>query len=325
MNKLIILGNGFDLSHGLNTSYSHFIEYLINESIQYNDDIRRDLIDVGFLMSENQSFEFIKENYIRLATFPPSPTRSGRIIPKNKLFHMILKKFFEADWVDIEGYYFKVLTETEENQIDQLNIDFEIIKKYLLHYLKNRIATANLKLIPDYFDIFNENNPSRTLFLNFNYTETIKQYLKTLSLPKIDLINIHGNLLNIENPMVFGCGDDTDPEYIRLIDKNNNSYLRNLKRQQYNLASSYAKLLEFLNSVGEFEVYTLGHSLGLTDKTLLSEILNDNGLKRLKLFYYKDRDGYRNLNNNIRRIVTNDVFNNKILSFPNSIPIPQST
>ncbi len=31
MNDLLIIGNGFDLAHGLETSYNHFIENLINE------------------------------------------------------------------------------------------------------------------------------------------------------------------------------------------------------------------------------------------------------------------------------------------------------
>ena len=34
MNNPIIIGNGFDLAHGLKTSYHHFIDYLINKTIQ---------------------------------------------------------------------------------------------------------------------------------------------------------------------------------------------------------------------------------------------------------------------------------------------------
>lgn len=54
--RLIILGNGFDLAHGLKTSYGDFIKYIINESINYNEDIRKDLLDVGYLPSDYQSF-----------------------------------------------------------------------------------------------------------------------------------------------------------------------------------------------------------------------------------------------------------------------------
>jgi hypothetical protein len=31
MNKLVIIGNGFDLAHGLNTSYSHFIVWCLKQ------------------------------------------------------------------------------------------------------------------------------------------------------------------------------------------------------------------------------------------------------------------------------------------------------
>ena len=31
MNRLVLIGNGFDLAHGLNTSYKHFICWYLNQ------------------------------------------------------------------------------------------------------------------------------------------------------------------------------------------------------------------------------------------------------------------------------------------------------
>lgn len=33
MNQIIIIGNGFDLAHGLKTSYSHFLLWYFNQAI----------------------------------------------------------------------------------------------------------------------------------------------------------------------------------------------------------------------------------------------------------------------------------------------------
>jgi hypothetical protein len=52
MNKLILIGNGFDLAHGLKTSYSDFMLWLINKNYKlynaslssgsyFNDDLMR--------------------------------------------------------------------------------------------------------------------------------------------------------------------------------------------------------------------------------------------------------------------------------------------
>ncbi|WP_160070260.1 AbiH family protein [Sphingobacterium bovisgrunnientis] len=38
MNRLIIIGNGFDLAHGLPTSYSHFIKYIWSNIFKYSKD-----------------------------------------------------------------------------------------------------------------------------------------------------------------------------------------------------------------------------------------------------------------------------------------------
>ncbi|MCX8601126.1 MULTISPECIES: AbiH family protein [unclassified Gilliamella] len=52
---------------------------------------------------------------------------------------------------------------------------------------------------------------TETLFLNFNYTNTIEQYLS----PEIKAkhLQIHGKLGNLDNPIVFGYGDELDNSY----------------------------------------------------------------------------------------------------------------
>ncbi len=324
MNKIIILGNGFDLAHGLNTSYKDFIRHIIDLSVNYDEDVRKDLINVGTLFSEYKNYDFISNNFIEIIKFQ---NRYGKIEFGNSFFRTLLMKYFQTDWLDIEQHYFHVLSITKDRDINRLQSEFEIVKKYLELYLTKISTENNVQYIPEFNDIFLENDPNSIIFLNFNYTSTIEIYVDHLNqIKEIQIINIHGELNSDNNPIVFGYGDDSSPKYNELIRKNKNIYLRNLKRQQYNLADKYETLNRGLNQLldrrEETEICSIGHSLGLTDKTLLSEILEHPAVSRIKLFYYQDVEGFRNLNDNIRRIVNGQAFR-KIVSYPNSSSIPQ--
>ena len=57
MNKLILVGNGFDLAHGLPTSYKDFIDdFWINIHLNYKKD-------------SYKSFVYINDNYFRILNY----------------------------------------------------------------------------------------------------------------------------------------------------------------------------------------------------------------------------------------------------------------
>ncbi|MFY0631696.1 MAG: hypothetical protein JXR05_15130 [Flavobacteriaceae bacterium] len=324
MKKIVIIGNGFDLAHDLPTSYTDFIRFLIEESIRGNKEIRKDLIDVGYIATEDQSYSYIKENYKKIATTSISRTLPQKTIKvKNRFLFDLLNKFFSADWIDIEEYYFHILSLTPESVINQLNSDFEKIKEYLSIYLEKKAGYSSFIRVDNFKRIFLDDNPKEIIFLSFNYTDTIKHYYQSINIPK-KLIFIHGKLKIKENPIVFGYGNDEAPIYKTVIDKNDNRYTRNLKRQLYNLAFPYNDLTSFLtDNTDILHIYTLGHSLGLTDKTLLKEVFENRYVEKIKMYYYKDIEGYRNLNDNLSRIVSSTTLNTKVVNFPDSEEIPQ--
>ena len=57
MNNIIIIGNGFDLAHGLKTSYKDFINH-VKEDILVNPHLYQDLISIGESFISN--YEMIK-------------------------------------------------------------------------------------------------------------------------------------------------------------------------------------------------------------------------------------------------------------------------
>ena len=321
MNRIVIIGNGFDLAHGLKTSYGDFIKDVLNKSINLDKEIRKELIDVGQLLSEQQSYEFIKENFSKINSIAATPS-SGSLNFTNNLFREMLETYFLADWLDIERLYFNYINK-RTIKIDVVNREFEMIKKYLEIYLSNQILKDGFNPMMEFYKIFEEGNPESLLLLNFNYTPTLQKYFSGIAIKSKMILNIHGELNSEKNPMIFGYGDETNPQYKSIVNKDDNRWLTNLKRQQYNLANPYEQLIQVLNQGKKIEVFVIGHSLGMSDKSLLNQILDHDSVSTIKLFYYKDRKGYRKLNDNLSRIVNSNTYNNKIVSLPNSKIIPQ--
>ena len=75
----------------------------------------------------------------------------------------------------------------------------------------------------------------------------------------------------------------------------------------------YHDLIRFIES-GDFQVYIISHSCGLSDRTLLSMIFEHEKFKSIKIFYYTDIHGENNfteLTQNISRQFTNKIMMRK--------------
>ena len=84
---------------------------------------------------------------------------------------------------------------------------------------------------------------------------------------------------------------------------------------------------EALNKYDEYEVYIIGHSLGMTDKTLISEILNSEKCKKIYLFKRGDlkddlkkvKSEFRLLNYAASRILTDEKeLRRKVVNYTSS-------
>lgn len=142
--------------------------------------------------------------------------------------------------------------------------------------------------------------PDNIMLLDFNYTNTTDLYLPKAD--KFTVNHIHGTLNNPES-VIFGYGDERDNEYDVLIDKNDNEYLQHIKSFRYLEASNYRNMLSFIESA-PYQVCIMGHSCGLSDRTLLATLFEHRNCVSIKPYYYKRKDGtdnYRELVQNIAR------------------------
>ncbi len=147
--------------------------------------------------------------------------------------------------------------------------------------------------------------PSDILILNFNYTQTAKQ----LYVGDWDtIINIHGELGNQQSPIIFGYGDELDDDYKRIEKLQDNDFLENIKSVHYHETDNYRRVLGFIES-DAYQVITMGHSCGNSDRTLLNTLFEHPNCISVKVFYHQLEDGTDDYSNLIRNISRN--FNDK--------------
>lgn len=176
MNKLLLVGNGFDLAHGLPTSYTDFLNnfwttlHLNIKKDHIKQIIENDESYLGFINYNGNtitSFESLIENlegyckeynyifYKKDLTANHNYTTIFKI--KNEFFKKINQKKSIQNWVDIENEYYLELKKIakmpklnihksdedylkeKKEKVIRLNSEFENVKKLLIKYLRENI------------------------------------------------------------------------------------------------------------------------------------------------------------------------------------------
>ena len=153
MNRIILIGNGFDLAHGLPTSYGSFIDwYWGNWEIVLRSSEKQEEEDVlcSFRMGgDDKSF---KDFFKRLKPHFEHKTKSEffnelKSIPtcvkEYSIFLAYICKSVETKgWVDVENEYYNLLNQLREFpqrynfDINALNNQFGFLQELLIQYLR---------------------------------------------------------------------------------------------------------------------------------------------------------------------------------------------
>lgn len=371
MNRLIIIGNGFDLAHKLSTKYSDFLlHYWNNVGVSYEDDLITYFSPFtpkvyNSLFEIQTEIQRINENiYSNLKI---------RFEIKNNFFQLLNEKCNSNNWVDIEMFYYDKLklhlnSSSSSLKVKKLNDEFNSVKKAFENYITNVINEPeilksrysikigkifepmkfsgnsahdfiqslpyNLKrkiqstrVSSDPYDLDNLH------ILNFNYTNTVDIYDNHIKKNRVHSINhIHGEASNDKNKIVFGFGDEKDKLFPEIEDKNENEYLRFMKSAAYLQTKNYSELLNFIES-GNFMLDILGHSCGLSDRTLLKTIFEHKYCQFIRIHYHEyeptneninQPDNYTELIHNIsRHFVDKTVLREKVANKEISTALPQ--
>ena len=180
MNRLVIIGNGFDIAHGLKTSYKDFINWYwekrLNALLTEQTPISKDCLCKLEIKNTKDCASwtnfFLCHSFRDWATkewkYPPAEIIGGIkdnidyfSVTYSQLFGTILQSIESKGWVDIENDYYQLLKRGSEDpncgiNVKELNDQLAFLQENLIEYLGS-IETDQFKkelheAMIDFFD-----------------------------------------------------------------------------------------------------------------------------------------------------------------------------
>ena len=209
MNRLIIIGNGFDIAHGLKTSYMDFIhwywEQRLNALLTDNSAVSEDCLcklEIKNTKDCANWFNFFFSHSLRdLMTrewkYPPSEIISAFkenadefSVTYSQFFETILQSIGTRGWVDIENDYYQLLKSCSKDPdcdytVKGLNGQLAYLQDRLVEYLRTIGTNQYKKELP---------NPMLEFFDPADFsTEGKKKALENMGLENTNLEEIQYN------------------------------------------------------------------------------------------------------------------------------------
>jgi hypothetical protein len=284
--QTLILGNGYDISLGLKTKYSDFINEMLAPSNQFT-------------------------------------VHAAEELRSNNLFHYLVSKSKES-WIDAE-YELEQYVKEKERYIDgnkhRLTQNSaleknEIISKFRLEYdqLKTMLRGYLFQIESDKYRFNNPNvAKSKALILteefikideecinviNFNYTNSFEVLYHRHTRRDLEdhIYYVHGNF---DSDIVFGIDDrvEISKDFVFAL----KSFDKNTLHMNYNTMLYESDIITFF-----------GYSLGKTDESYFKDFFlkcceyNENQPREIN-FYHKGKEGYQDLFFRLREMTENNT------------------
>ena len=147
MNRLVLIGNGFDLAHGLKTKYEDFMYWYWRGIVAYLALQSKDVYEDTLCKVTNRKLDYwnLRELYHaeneELYSFLVN--NDGAIdIYYSPMLERINKSIQDKGWVDIENEYYEllknyVLNDESLTQTETLNTQLHYLQEKLVEYLKS--------------------------------------------------------------------------------------------------------------------------------------------------------------------------------------------
>lgn len=152
MNRIVLIGNGFDLAHGLKTSYADFINWYWE---QWMNKILFSLFGLdesdGLCSVRITNYHIPKNTYLNGLDYINALENKPNIsFSKGVLIQEIMKDFENSNWVDIESVYYRLLCESmkENPRIThkELNKQLDVLTQKLHEYLILNNNECNIEI-----------------------------------------------------------------------------------------------------------------------------------------------------------------------------------
>lgn len=348
--NVLVIGNGFDLTHGLPTRYDDFLTF-IDEFIKYRvtNECNFKFLDyfkslnktnsslyeeIDELIDDNRWFNYfstLRENKMLLnkQTWIDFESEISKVIKtideyRNKL---ISEKVFENEQKQIDEYSFDVLHYILEKKEKINKIDCLLSLENIRELKDELIADLNrfircLEIYLDnyvrlnYFDKLNKIKFIESLeidkLLTFNYTNTY-EYVYGKSNLNFDYIHGRADTLHNLNSCNLVLGID---EYLDENEKNSNiefiQFKKFFQRIYKGTGCLYKDWIKFYTEqkiktpklTHELNLYFIGHSLDVTDKDILKELILCDGANTT--IYYHNQEALGRMISNLVKVIGED-------------------
>jgi hypothetical protein len=273
LENLYIIGNGFDIYHGIPSRYSNFKEYLSQKDMTLHD-----LVEEFIPAEEDWS-----DLEAALASIDVD-----NVVENASHF---LMSYAAEDWSDSYHHDYQY----EINRIiEGLSVS---LKKYFGEWIRQlEIPTMEgLSVRPLALEF-----PITARYLNFNYTPSLTVIY---SIPRNNILYIHGEAQN-EGELVLGhawnpadipsLNDVDDPESMdtRVMEGNEiiNSYFGQTFKNTERIISDNTGFFNGL--AGLSKIIVLGHSLSSVDEAYFMEIVKNINIDTVQwiVTYYRDKE-----------------------------------
>ena len=349
---ILILGNGFDLAHGLKTSYKDFLEYCKQTNLQ--EDFRINLWLKHFITRQNELgdtwIDLENEIYRVICNLKELPAiRNGGV--KSQLCPQLLslpENVFNFNFSQIEKYLRKPINNYDTNEkeytadipfakefcvyiktskgfvnflYEQLREFTHIFEKYLIENVLSSL-NSHSKYMLSVKDSDGQHKDKDLYILSFNYTNTCEKLYNGVwnSYCKFNIkpYYVHGKICNSDGcNLVLGThsfDNKNSSSYTTPIPVNFNVFRKHNQRHRYGTIRDYQELLVQLTFPKRI-IKPVFHVIGHSlDKT------DHNILKHIFLInknakinlYYHNKESQENLINNITEIIGEEEVMSKV-------------
>lgn len=338
-----MIGNGFDLYHGLPTVYIdflNFIKYVIDGDFM-DDQNKFDLSDLKKFIKENtEQVSLIKKlddnmwyNYFKQCcqknqgldgkTWIDFETEIKYVVEYANLKHLfelpessikdmqneLAKKMTlvseKISYSNKDGYEFKFDKQRMLNDLNELTCALAIY----LHDFVEQLISDNKEKYQSTF--IKKNFGSLRYVLSFNYTHTFKEIYGFLK--SINYCYIHGEDVNNGKNMVLGID-----EYLDEDEKNEQTefvaFKKFFQRIVKGTDNEYGKWIKqskddydrYCKSDNDFlnNLFIIGHSLDVTDRDVIYKLINNDFMQTT--VYYYDQTDLENKVINLMKVIGED-------------------
>lgn len=292
---LNVIGNGFDLYHGLPSSYYYFGCYLIEKKPE-------------LFMAMSKWFDF--RYYSKMRGYPYEDFEYG---VENQFWSMFEDRLGEVNDNAIIGTYdYDLGLEIEEYDIpmDDYMLADEISKAFVLWVSETLDVKNNYKIINRYknLGIYDIKFSNRDKFVVFNYTHILQQIYK---IKDYNICYVHGECTGEDDNLVFGhCNEKRMKEIEEIIgeyDKRSLYQAERITQLEYECLLTFMKSLQkdvagcklFLNSFYAFfkeapeNINVYGMSLSDIDYPYFEQIKTRWPDAKWRFSYFTEKDSNR--------------------------------